>query len=286
MTGVLPKSTHPTQPNTEAMLAAAAPRRGPDVRRAVIAVLTAIWLPILLLAIWWFASDASTSPFFPPLRMILEEWWTQFVVGDGKFQVLPSLRNLVAGFAIGSAIGVVSATVLWRWSLLRTAMNPIVYFLYVLPAPALLPAMIALFGIGEARQIALIAFGAIWPTLLNSLDGMRGIDQVKFDTSAAMRLSPPRVLVSLVLPAASPQMAAGLRASLQVSIILMVVTEMVAAKSGIGYFILQAQTVFAILTMWSGIVMLVIIGLVANSLFVLFERRILSWYYDSRALTR
>ncbi|MCS5734774.1 ABC transporter permease [Herbiconiux daphne] len=254
--------------------------RGTVVRN----VLIAVWLPIVLLAAWWFLSASSTSPFFPPLSRILEEWWNQWVIGDAKFQLSSSLRNLLLGYAGGALIGVVFGTLLWRFPPVRRVSNPIIYFLYVLPAPALLPAMIALFGIGELRQIALISFGAIWPTLLNTLDGMRGIDQVKFDTARAMKLSPVRILFSLVLPGAGPQIAAGLRASLQTSIILMVVTEMVAAKQGIGYFILQAQTVFAVTTMWTGILTLAIIGTVANYVFVLVERIVLRWYYRSRAL--
>ncbi|MDO9397385.1 MAG: ABC transporter permease [Herbiconiux sp.] len=255
--------------------------RGARVRN----VLLAVWLPIVLLAIWWFASASSTSPFFPPLSRILEEFWAQWLVGDAKLQLASSLRNLALGYLGGALIGIVFGTLLWRFPPMRRVSNPIVYFLYVLPAPALLPAMIALFGIGELRQIALISFGAIWPTLLNTLDGMRGIDQVKFDTARAMKLSPVRQLFSLVLPGAAPQMAAGLRASLQTSIILMVVTEMVAAKQGIGYFILQAQTVFAITTMWTGILALAIIGTVLNYAFVGVERLVLRWYYRSRALS-
>lgn len=261
------------------------PRRHRSRAAVVRNTLLAVWLPILLLVLWWFLSANSTSPFFPPLSRILEEWWNQWVIGDAKLQLASSLRNLLFGYVGGALIGIVFGTLLWRLPFLRRVSNPIVYFLYVLPAPALLPAMIALFGIGELRQIALISFGAIWPTLLNTLDGMRGIDQVKFDTARAMKLSSARILFSLVLPGAGPQMAAGLRASLQTSIILMVVTEMVAAKQGIGYFILQAQTVFAVTTMWTGILTLAIIGTAANYLFVLCERLILRWYYRSRALT-
>lgn len=257
------------------------PTKGANILRPVV---IAIWLPIVLFALWWVLSAGSTSPFFPPLSKILTEFWDQWIVGDAKMHIVSSLRNLFLGYLGGAAIGIVAGTLLWRLPTLRRATNPLVYFLYVLPAPALLPAMIALFGIGDARQIALISFGAIWPTLLNTLDGMRGIDQVKFDTARAMKLSGLNTLLSVVLPGASPQMAAGLRASLQTSLILMVVTEMVAAKQGIGYFILQAQTVFAITTMWTGILMLAIIGTILNYLFVFIERRTLAWYYRSRAL--
>ncbi len=245
-------------------------------------VILAVWLPIVLLVAWWFFSANSTSPFFPPLSRIIETWWTQWVLGDSLPHVVASLRNLSLGFLLGSFIGVVVASLLWRIPALRLAANPIIYFLYVIPAPALLPAMIAIFGIGELRQVALISFGAIWPTLFNTLDGMRGIDRIKFDVARSMWLSGLRRLFSLILPGAAPQMVAGLRASLQVSIILMVISEMVASRQGIGYVILQAQTVFAVTTMWGGILTLAILGTVLNLLFVLCERSLLRWHRLSR----
>lgn len=247
-------------------------------------VLTPLWLPVLLIAIWWFATATSTSPFFPPLGDILVDTWNQWIVFGAWTNAVVSLRNLFFGYVLGTLIGIVGGSLLWRLRYLRVAMNPIIYFLYVLPAPALLPAMIAIFGIGDMRQIALIALGAIWPTLLNTLDGMRGVDTVKFDTAKALRLGGWRTYFRLVLPGAGPQIAAGLRASLTVAIVLMVVSEMVAANSGIGFFILQAQAEFAIKKMWTGILVLALIGTVLNYLFVFIERRALRWYYRSRAL--
>jgi ABC-type nitrate/sulfonate/bicarbonate transport system permease component len=226
----------------------------------------------------------STSPFFPPLGDILVDTWNQWIVFGAWTNAVVSLRNLFFGYVLGTLIGIIGGSLLWRLRYLRVAMNPIIYFLYVLPAPALLPAMIAIFGIGDMRQIALIALGAIWPTLLNTLDGMRGVDTVKFDTAKALRLGGWRTYFRLVLPGAGPQIAAGLRASLTVAIVLMVVSEMVAANSGIGFFILQAQAEFAIKKMWTGILVLALIGTVLNYLFVFIERRALRWYYRSRAL--
>jgi sulfonate transport system permease protein len=248
-------------------------------------VLTPLWLPVLLVVAWWVFSAGSTSPFFPPLQDILGETWTQWVVFGGWTNAVSSVQNLLIGYVAGVLIGLTGGSLLWRLRLLRTAMNPIIYFLYVLPAPALLPAMIAIFGIGDMRQIALIALGSIWPTLLNTLDGMRGIDDVKFDTARALRLGGWRRYFSLVLPGAAPQIAAGMRASLTVGIILMVVSEMVAAQSGIGYFILQAQASFAIKKMWTGILILAVLGTALNYLFMFAERVILRWYYRSRALS-
>jgi len=246
-------------------------------------ILLAVWLPVVLLVVWWFASAKSTVPQFPPLQRILQGVWEQWVLGGAWVNILSSGWRLLVGYALGCLIGVVAGSLLWRFVGLRRTTNPIVYFLYVLPAPALLPALIALFGIGPARQIALIAFGALWPTLLNTLDGMRGIDAVKFDTAKALRLGGWRTYRRVVLPAAMPQIFAGLRGSLTVSIILMVVSEMVASNSGIGYYILQAQAAFATRNVWAGIIVLALLGLVLNGLFVLVERGVLRWYYRSRA---
>lgn len=269
---------------TTSLVPTVRPRRTNSGLRRLGQVLTPLWLPVLLIAIWWFATATSTSPFFPPLGDILVDTWNQWIVFGAWTNAVVSLRNLFFGYVLGTLIGVIGGSLLWRLRYLRVAMNPIIYFLYVLPAPALLPAMIAIFGIGDMRQIALIALGAIWPTLLNTLDGMRGVDTVKFDTAKALRLGGWRTYFRLVLPGAGPQIAAGLRASLTVAIVLMVVSEMVAANSGIGFFILQAQAEFAIKKMWTGILVLALIGTVLNYLFVFIERRALRWYYRSRAL--
>lgn len=269
---------------TTSVVPAVRPRVARSAGRRALQSLTPIWLPVLLIVTWWVVSSTSTSPFFPPLGDILVDTWNQWIVFGAWTNAVSSLRNLFIGYFFGVLLGVVGGSLLWRLRYLRVAVNPVIYFLYVLPAPALLPAMIAIFGIGDMRQIALIALGSIWPTLLNTLDGMRGVDTVKFDTAKALRLGGWRTYTRLVLPGASPQIAAGMRASLTVAIVLMVVSEMVAANSGIGFFILQAQAEFAIKKMWTGILVLALIGTVLNYVFVFIERRALRWYYRSRAL--
>ena len=133
--------------------------------------------------------------------------------------------------------------------------------------------MIAIFGIGDMRQIALIALGSIWPTLLNTLDGMRGVDTVKFDTAKALRLSGWRTYFSLVLPGRRTADRGRAAGKPDGGIILMVVSEMVAAAQASDIFILQAQAEFAIKKMWTGIIVLALIGTLLNYLFVLVERR-------------
>jgi ABC-type nitrate/sulfonate/bicarbonate transport system permease component len=148
----------------------------------------------------------------------------------------------------------------------------------------LVPAAMTLFGIGFTMKVVLIAFAAVWPTLLNTMDGMRGVDAVKLDTSRVLGLSRPGNVFQVVLPAAAPQIVAGMRNSLQVAIILMVVSEWVASSDGIGFVLSQAQQSFDYVSLWSGIFVLAIIGIVANLLFVAAENRALHWHYGARAV--
>jgi sulfonate transport system permease protein len=112
---------------------------------------------------------------------------------------------------------------------------------------------------------------------------MKGVDQVKLDSAQALGLSRLRTVRSVVLPAAAPQIVAGLRSSLQVAIILMVVSEIVASTGGIGYFIIQQQQAFAFVDMWTGIIMLALVGTVLNVIFVVAEHQVLRWHYGARA---
>lgn len=244
--------------------------------------LTRVWLFALLVTVWWVWSAGSKSLYFPPLSSILRDLWTQWVTGPARAQLAASLEHLIAGYLLAAVIGIGAGALLWSLRYVREATSPYLYFLYVLPSPVLVSAAMTLFGIGFTMKVVIIAFAALWPALLNTLDGMRGVDSVKHDTSRVLGLSRPRHVLSIVLPAAMPQIVAGLRNSLQVAIILMVVSEWLSPTDGIGFYIVNAQESFDYLGMWSGIIVLAAIGTVANLLFVVIENRVLHWHYGAR----
>ena len=148
----------------------------------------------------------------------------------------------------------------------------------------LVPAAMTLFGIGFTMKVVLIAFAALWPTLLNTLDGMRGVDEVKLDTSRVLGVSPLGQRVPRRAARRGPQIVAGLRNSLQVAIILMVVSEWEVRATASAIYIVNAQQSFDYVGMWSGIIVLAIIGTIANLLFVVAENRVLHWHYGARAV--
>ncbi|MET8354178.1 MULTISPECIES: ABC transporter permease [unclassified Micromonospora] len=247
-------------------------------------VVSRTWFFVAVVILWWVLSANSTSTFFPPLRDIVQRFYELWIVGDTASTLKASLVNFVIGYGGASVLGVAFGALLWRFTRIAHAVSPLLYFIYVIPSVAMLPAVIAVMGIGSGMKITIIILAAIWPTLLNTLDGMQGIDAIKLDTAKVLHMSSLRTVRSVVLPGALPQIMAGLRHSLQIAVIMMVVSELVASTSGIGFFILDAQQRFAFTDMWTGIIVLALIGSALTFLFIAVERVVLAWYIGARAV--
>jgi sulfonate transport system permease protein len=248
------------------------------VRRRAGVLALELWLPVALVAGWWLLSENASSLYFPPLSTILSHFRETFLSSAGKEHLQPSLAHLFAGFAIAAVAGVAGGVLIGlnRWA--RAACDPLIHFFRALPGPALLPFAIIAFGIGAAMKVWIIAFTTLFPVLLNTIDGVRNADPMAREVAQAYRIRPWRRVVAIVVPGAAPQIMAGLRVGLQTALLLMVVSELVASTSGIGFFILQSQQQFEIADMWAGIIALGLLGCILNGLFGIVERRVLRWY--------
>jgi ABC-type nitrate/sulfonate/bicarbonate transport system permease component len=167
---------------------------------------------------------------------------------------------------------------------LNDLLDPVLQFLRAVPPPTLVPFFIVVFQIGTTMQIVTIAFGVVWPVLLNTADGVRAVDPLQLDTARVFGVSRPRRLLLIILPAAAPKIFAGLRVALSFALILMVLSEIVGSTTGIGAELLDAQRAFELPTMWAGIVMLGVLGLLFNGAFMLLERRLLAWHTGAQRL--
>jgi len=252
-------------------------------RFKVLAVSLEILVPIALLAVWALWSASSDTFYFPPLTDILEKFQETWIFERVGSDVVPSLERLAIGYVIAVVVAVSVGLPLGLSPVLRTATSPIVEFLRAIPPPALLPFSIVVLGVGNSGKIFLIAFVCVWPVLLNTIDGVTAIDPTLRETARVYGVKGMDRLRRIVLPAASPQIFAGMRTSLSLALILMVISEMVASTNGIGFFVLQSQRSFAIPEMWAGILLLGILGYVLNAGFVLIERRVLRWHRGARA---
>jgi ABC-type nitrate/sulfonate/bicarbonate transport system permease component len=243
-----------------------------------------LWLPMVLLALWWFSSRDSTSVYFPSLPHILESFRVDWLSAEGLHNLRPSLIVLVAGFGLAVLVGVGAGAVLGLNRTAERATRPLLELMRAVPGVALLPVFIVLIGIGTDMKILLVAAGAVWPVLLNTIDGVRSTEPLLIDMAVSYGMGRWRRLRSIILPAASPQIFAGARTALAISVIIMVVSETVGSQGGIGYFLLAAQRSFRITDMWGTIIALGVLGYLLNLLFRLTEAIVLRWHrlYQAR----
>jgi ABC-type nitrate/sulfonate/bicarbonate transport system permease component len=252
-------------------------------RERLLATGLEVTVPILLLVLWGVLSAGSETYYFPPLTDILTTFKDTWLFERVGSDVVPSLERMAAGYAIAVVVAIAAGLLLGLSPRARRGAAPIVEFLRAIPPPALLPFAILVIGVGASMKIFIIAFVCIWPILLNTIDGVTSVDPTLRETTRVYGISGWDRIWRVMMPAASPQIFAGMRTSLSLALILMVISEMVASTNGIGYFVLQSQRTFAIPEMWSGILLLGILGYTLNGAFVLLERRILRWHRGARA---
>jgi ABC-type nitrate/sulfonate/bicarbonate transport system permease component len=235
---------------------------------------------------WQLWASGAKSTFFPPPSAIVARmyhlWFSGpaahlFLTADATGNILPSLGRMLAGLAIATAIAFPLGIALGRSPVVTSYLNPLLQFARALPVVTLAPVFIVLFKLGTQMEIATIAFGTIWPILLNTIDGAATVDPQHLETGRAFRLSAWQRLVWVIIPAALPKAFAGFRLSLSLALILMVFSELVGSSNGIGYELSNATNSFDMTFLWSTIVLLGILGYLLNALLGGAERLVLSW---------
>ena len=240
----------------------------------------------MLVAAWWFASAGSTAFYFPPLARIVDVFPDTWFGARMADDVLPSLGRLAAGYAAALVLGIGLGMLIGSSRTLRALVEPLLEFLRAIPPPVLVPILVLIAGIGNTMKILVIISGCLWPILLNTVEGVRAVDEVLADTCRTYRIRGRLRWWHLVLRSASPQIVTGARQALSVGIILMVISEMFAASSGLGYTVIQFKDGFQIPEMWSGVILLGLLGVLLSALFRLAEHQILDWYHGSRAVQK
>lgn len=264
------------------------PRPTPGAARAkalLRRILMTFGLPVIIVAVWWIASAGSTNYLNPPLATIVDEFWPTWfgggTFGETRFvqDVLPSVGRILVGFGIAVVLGVVLGVLIGSLRGLRDFLEPVLEFFRAIPPPVLVPIFMLFLGIGDQMKVVVIAIGCLWPILLNTVEGVRGIDSVLKDTAKSYRFTRAGRLFRLTLPGASPQIVTGARQALSIGIILMVISEMFAASEGLGFTIVQFQRSFAIPQMWGGIILLGLMGVLLAFIFRVITGAMLKWYF-------
>ncbi len=249
------------------------------VRAAVLATMAVAWQLVAL---------AVDDPvYWPPFTAVAGQLWREWIANPTAWveSAWPSLWRLGTGWLAAVVVGVGLGTLIGLSSRARDAFDPMLQLLRAIPPPALLPIFLVLFGIGDGMKVAVIAFGVTWPILLNTADGVASVDPIQRDTARAFRVGAVDTLTRIVLPSAAPRIVAGIRISLALAVIMMVISELFATVDGIGFELIAAQRTFRMLDVFAIIVLLGIIGYALNAMLAVVERRMLAWHRGATRIT-
>lgn len=254
--------------------------------RKLVQAFVPLLLPAALFLWWWFASRDSDSPYFPPLSVSLQAFAQLLEPESLSRVVVPTAVKFLAGYALGSLLGV--AIGLWFGYSVRARQTfmPLTEFARATPVAALVPLVMLVLGPTAGMEILLVMLATLWPTLLNTVDGVLAVEPLHGDVSKVHGFSGSQQLRWVILPSALPQIMAGLRIGLALGLQVVIIAGMLAGTSGLGSFALYAQTSYDIPEMWAGIFALALIGVITSFLFIAIERRLLVWHRGWRAQER
>lgn len=233
----------------------------------------------LLVALWQFVANLKlVSPVYLPGP---DRAFTALVHGlkasDLGAKLAGTVEHMVEGWLLASIAGIALGALIGSSRQARAFIAPTLEFLRPLPASAIIPVAIALFGLSPAMALGVIAFGAIWPMLLATIHGFAAVEPRLYEVAGALRLSGPAVIFKIALPSALPDILAGLRLGLTVALILAVVCEMIAGLNGLGNWVLLSARMFRSADLFAGVILLGAVGFVGALALNPVERRLLAW---------
>jgi ABC-type nitrate/sulfonate/bicarbonate transport system permease component len=251
------------------------------VRRLLYNRALGIVLIALLLGLWELSSARGwvSALSWPRMSAILVTLWNLLLSGELLKELAPSLWRMGAGYTIGVSLGILVGLLMGASRLVYYVLEPLTEVLRPIPSPAYVPIAILFLGIDDEMKIFMIAFSTFFPVLLNTYSGVRSVDPVQLQTARTFGVKGSKLLWQIILPSAAPYIFTGMRVSLAIALIVMVIAEMVAASNGIGYFVLAAQRGFQIREMFAGVVTLAAIGYALNRIFLAIENRVLAWHH-------
>jgi sulfonate transport system permease protein len=236
-----------------------------------------VLLGIVLL--WWVASHGQwvNKVFLPTPEAMVLSLSEGFVKGDLAEFTIATFWRMAFGWVLACVLGVGLGTLVGTSELARQWVQPTLEFLRPLPASAVMPLAIAIFGLSANMVLAVVAFGAMWPVLLATVQGLATVHTCLREVSVALQLSRTAYLLKVGLPSALPDILAGMRLSMTVALIVSVVGEMIASQPGLGQAILLAARSFRASELFAGIVLLGAIGFISNAVLAWVEHRFLKY---------
>ena len=235
----------------------------------------------VLLALWWQASHGLwiSKVFLPTPEATLASLQEGLLEQDLAAFTLATVQRMVVGWGLACGLGIGLGALIGISAAARAWIQPTLEFVRPLPASAVMPLAISIFGLSGGMVLAVVAFGAMWPVLLATVHGFANVHVRLKEVSEALQLSRLGFITKIGLPNALPDILAGMRLSMTVALIVAVVGEMLASQPGLGQAILLAARSFRASELFAGIALLGAIGFASNALLALAERRFLHYQH-------
>jgi ABC-type nitrate/sulfonate/bicarbonate transport system permease component len=242
----------------------------------------AILSPLAVLGLWQLASYLGFIDlrYVPSPVSIAEAGWDLTLSGQLWHHMGATLRRLVVGFILGAVPGVAIGMIMGlnRW--VRAALDPLVAALYPIPKIAILPLLMLVFGLGDGSKVAVVAMSVLFLTIINTTAGVIQLERIYFDVARNFGTPWHKLFLRVILPGVLPNIFAGLRISMGVSLVVLIGAEFVTSRSGIGYLIWTSWETLVVENMFVGIIVITVLGVVSTFFLHECERILIPWRND------
>jgi NitT/TauT family transport system permease protein len=238
------------------------------------------YVPLLLLALAWETGARSgliSALALPPLSSVLAAWVELLKDGELISNGGASLWRAGAGLALAIVIGAALGIFMAWWRPVNVLLSPLLEMFYPMPKSALIPVTVLWLGFGNGSKILLIFLGCMLPVTIGAFNGARSSEQVLVWSARSMGASRLRMLWDVVVPSAMPELLNGIRTALALSFILLVSSELIAAREGLGYLIgfLGASGTYD--AMFAVVLTVALLGFIADRAYLVLMQRMLRW---------
>jgi ABC-type nitrate/sulfonate/bicarbonate transport system permease component len=243
-----------------------------------------LFSPVVVLLAWEAGSRlAVLNPLLvPPPSLVFIDIWELITTGE-LFQALwASLRRVLAGFAIAIVVAVAIGVLMASFRIVEDFVDPLVELIRPVSPLALFPLALLWFGIGDGSKIFLIALSCSFPVILNTYAGVKGIDGALVRAARSLGASQFEVIMRIILPGSLPGVLTGVRVAWGIALIVIIASEMVGAVNGLGFMVLDAQQTFKVERVFSGIIIIGVIGFLTDRGLRAIRRGLIPWYQEYR----
>lgn len=231
------------------------------------------------LGIWEFLARVviHNTAFLAPPSLVAIRSWQMLLDGSLLYNGWVSLQELLIGFVIGVAAGIVIGAAMVQWRVVNDGLEIWISALYAAPMVALAPILIIWFGIGTLSKVAVVFIMVVFPLIINTQAGLESVDRRLLTVARSFCATPWKTFLTVALPSAAPFIVAGMRQAVGRGLVGVVVGELFGAKAGLGNIITTASSVFDMPTLFVAVVFLALAGVTLTALLRSFELRLAAW---------